>query len=260
MLYDFDLMLDSGHLTGRLVHDRRLEEQAVAALGRLADPAVFAARYGLDESAGRAPLLFAIGDGNHSLATAKTIWEQIKAQVGMAHPTRYALVEVENIHDPGLIFEPIHRVLFAARPDTLAALLDFYRDRCRLVPCANAYAMRDLIEREQRPEHTFGIITADGFNVAYVARPPANLPVGTLQTFLDAWGKQGGYTRIDYVHGHDVVERLAAQPGNIGFYLPAIAKDNFFKTVIVDGALPRKTFSMGEAKEKRFYMEARRIA
>jgi len=258
-LYDFELMLGSGHLTGHLISDRQLEQQAIAALGRLADPAVFAAKYGLAAGEETSPLLFAMGDGNHSLATAKAIWEQVKPQVGMGHPARYALVEVENIHDDGLIFEPIHRVLFGARGDTLAALFDFYPDRCNLVPCANAQAMMDLVEREERPEHTFGVVTPAGFSVAYVARPPSNLPVGTLQTFLDAWGKSGGFTRIDYVHGHEVVERLGAQPGNIGFYLPAIAKDSLFKTVIVDGALPRKTFSMGEAREKRFYMEARRI-
>ncbi len=256
-LYDFELMLGSGHLTGYSVADPDLERQVGAALGRLAAAETCAARYGLP--ADSPPLLFAVGDGNHSLATAKAIWEEIGAQVGPHHPARYALVEVENIHDPGLVFEPIHRVLFDARSDTLAALRDFYPDRCHLVPCANAQAMIDLVEREERPEHTFGIITADGFTVAYVADPPANLPVGTLQSFLDAWGKAGGYGRIDYVHGHDVVERLAAQKGNIGFYLPAIDKHDFFKTVIVDGVLPRKTFSLGEARAKRFYMEARRI-
>ncbi len=256
-LYDFELMLGSGHLTGYSVDDPHLEQQVVAALNRLADAETCAARYGLP--AGSPPLLFAVGDGNHSLATARAIWEEIRPQVGMDHPARYALVEVENIHDPGLVFEPIHRVLFGARSDALAALCDFYPDRCHLVPCANAQAMIDLVEHEERPEHTFGVITADGFTVAYVADPPSNLPVGTLQNFLDAWGKAGGYQRIDYVHGRDVVERLGTQQGNIGFYLPAIAKSSFFKTVIVDGVLPRKTFSMGEAREKRFYMEARRI-
>jgi hypothetical protein len=102
-------------------------------------------------------------------------------------------------------------------------------------------------------------VTPQGFSVAYVPDPPSNLPVGTLQAFLDAWGKAGGFTRIDYVHGEDVTVRLGSQAGNLGCYLPAIAKSALFKTVIVDGALPRKTFSMGEAKEKRFYMEARRI-
>ncbi len=104
-----------------------------------------------------------------------------------------------------------------------------------------------------------GVFTPDGCYVLYISEPPSNLPVGTLQSFLDAWGKQGGFAKIDYVHGLDVTERLGTQAGNLGFYLPAIDKFSFFKTVILDGALPRKTFSMGEAKEKRFYMEARRI-
>jgi len=205
------------------------------------------------------PLVFAMGDGNHSLATAKAIWEDVKGKVGMDHPARYALVEIENIHDTGLEFEPIHRVLFNVERDLAADLRNFYPDQCHLVPCATSQTMMDLVNREARPEQTFGVVTPSGSYVAYVARPPSNLPVGTLQTFLDAWGKMGGFDKIDYVHGADVVVRLGSQTGNLGFYLPAIDKFSFFKTVILDGALPRKTFSMGEAKEKRFYVEARRI-
>ena len=117
-----------------------------------------------------------------------------------------------------------------------------------------------LVDGEEHPEHAFGVVTPEGFSVAFVGSPATNLPVGTLQNFLDVWGKSGGYGKIDYVHGEDVTVRLGSQPGNMGFYLPVISKGDFFKTVILDGALPRKTFSMGEAKEKRFYMEARRIA
>jgi hypothetical protein len=207
-----------------------------------------------------------MGDGNHSLATAKSIWEQIKAQVGVIdHPARYALVEVENVHDAGLEFEPIHRVLFDVKEDFVAALGRYY-ERCHIVPCATAQTMVALVNQEEHPEHAFGVVTPAGFSVAFVGNPASNLPVGTLQSFLDVWGKglvpgQGsGYGKIDYVHGEDVVVRLGSQPGNMGFYLPAINKGDFFKTVILDGALPRKTFSMGEAKEKRFYLEARRIA
>ncbi len=255
-LYDFDLMLGSGHLTGYFADDPALQQQVSAALARLADPAGFAHKYGLES---RPVLLFAMGDGNHSLATAKAIWERIKSQVGMDHPARYALVEIENIHDAGLEFEPIHRVLFDVQRDFLTDLRGFYSDRCQLAPCANVQAMIDLVNRGTQREHTFGVVSPAGCHVAYVADPPSNLPVGTLQTFLDAWGKAGGFAKIDYVHGADVTVRLGSQPGNLGFYLPAISKDAFFKTVILDGALPRKTFSMGEAKEKRFYMEARQI-
>jgi len=257
VLYDFDLMLGSGHLAGYGVDDPHLVSGVLSALGRLADPELFAARYGLP--AGSPAMLFAMGDGNHSLATAKAIWEQIKPAAAADHPGRYALVEVVNIHDEGLIFEPIHRVLFGVREDFGPALESFFVDRSYSVPCATARTMVALVDSQRGPEHAFGVVSAQGFAVAYVPNPSSNLPVGTLQAFLDAWGKQGGFDRIDYVHGQDVTVRFGEQPGNLGFYLPAIAKRDLFKTVIVDGALPRKTFSMGEAKEKRFYMEARRI-
>lgn len=263
-LYDFDLMLGSGHLTGYFADDPALLGQVSAALARLADPTSYMQKYQLQPDS--PVLLFAMGDGNHSLATAKAIWESLKNQAeasGLSitadHPARYALVEIENIHDAGLEFEPIHRVLFDVRADFVAALREFYPGRCQLEPCADAQTMVDVVNQAVRREHTFGVISPDGCSVAYIADPPSNLPVGTLQTFLDAWGRAGGFAKIDYVHGADVTVRLGSQPGNLGFYLPALSKDAFFKTVIVDGALPRKTFSMGEAKEKRFYMEARCI-
>ena len=256
-LYDTDLMLGSGHLSGFSLADKGLEGSMLAALRRLADPSAFAHKYALP--AGSPVMLFAMGDGNHSLATAKALWEQLKPQVGLDHPARYALVEIENIHDAGLEFEPILRVLFDVKADLSAALGAFYPGHCRFEICADAAEMVARVDAAQGPEHAIGVVHPQGCRVLYVAQPPANLPVGTLQSFLDSWGKQGGFGRIDYVHGTDVTLRLGTQPGNIGFYLPAISKDDFFKTVIVDGALPRKTFSMGEAAEKRFYLEARRI-
>jgi hypothetical protein len=272
MLYDFELMLGSGQLTGFSVEENA-SAQALAALERLADPAGFARKYGLEPDA--PVMLFAMGDGNHSLATAKAIWEQVKPQAGMDHPARYAMVEVENIHDAGLEFEPILRVLFDVRGDAVRALSDFYPNRCRFTPCPDAGEVADLVDRPQGPEHrnsagtshrngagtsqAIGVVTAQGSGVITVSDPLSNLPVGTLQTFLDAWGKDGGFSKIDYVHGADVATRLGSQLGNAGFYLPAISKGDFFKTVILDGALPRKSFSMGEAREKRFYLEARRI-
>ncbi len=257
-LYDFELMLDSGHLTGYLVDDRGHQERVLAALRELADPLAFARRYGLQP--GRPVLLFAVGDGNHSLATAKAWWEQIKPDVGMDHPARYALVEVENIHDEGLEFEPILRVLYDVKADPIRAVGDFYGGRCRTAPCASADEMLAAVDRQAAAGHTIGVILPTGCHVATVADPPGNLPVGTLQEFLDAWGARGGFGSIDYVHGAEVALRLGSQPGNASFYLPAIAKSALFKTVVLDGVLPRKTFSMGEARAKRFYMEARRIA
>jgi hypothetical protein len=256
VLYDFELMLGSGHVRGYSASGR--EAELLDGLARLASPRSYADRYGLQE--GAPVLLFAVGDGNHSLATAKTIWEQIKAETGPDHPARHALVEVENIHDDGLAFEPIHRVIFDTTGDPAYQMDAYYADRCRLVRCASAEAMQVLVNSQSGPSHAIGIVMHDGCRVAYVDRPTATLPVGTLQAFLDELGAQGGFARIDYVHGLEPTLRLGSAPGNAGFYLPAMAKADLFRTVILEGALPRKTFSMGEAREKRFYMEARRIS
>jgi hypothetical protein len=224
----------------------------------LADPHEFHEKYDLPE--GTPVLLFAMGDGNHSLATAKAIWEKVKPTVGMDHPARYALVEIENVHDQGLDFEPIHRVLFDVKQDVLAALRSHFGSNLTYQECSHQEQMLAAVDSGQGAIHRIGLIRPQGCGILEIAHPTSNLPVGTLQTFLDEFMKNGGAARIDYVHGLDVVSRLGAQAGNAGFYLPAMQKSDLFKTVILDGALPRKTFSMGEAREKRFYMEARKIA
>ncbi len=257
-LYDFDLMLGSGHLSGYAVEDPALERGVVAALENLARPEIFTAKYGIP--ADSPVLLFAMGDGNHSLATAKAIWEKIKGQVGMEHPARYALVEIENVHDTGLLFEPIHRVLFGLQSDIFAEMQTYYGGNYAYRPAANREEMEARIRAGADGKHIIGVVTAQGFGSLEISDPASNLPVGTLQAFLDEFLKVGGAQKIDYVHGGDTVARLGAQEGNIGFFLPGMDKSDLFKTVILDGALPRKTFSMGEAHEKRFYMEARRIA
>ncbi|MEN6409475.1 MAG: DUF1015 domain-containing protein [Anaerolineaceae bacterium] len=257
-LYDFDLMLGSGHLEGYLIQNAEMEKSIVAGIEKLADPSVFRSKYNLDSD--QPVLLFAMGDGNHSLATAKAIWEKIKPQVGMDHPARYALVEIENVHDEGLDFEPIHRVLFDVKTDLSAAMREFYGSNLTLHPCKDQHEMVAKVDGNRSANKMFGVITPTGFFTGEVSHPATNLPVGTLQAFLDPFVKAGNVHSIDYVHGEDVVCELGAKPGNAGFYLPAMDKSDLFKTVILDGALPRKTFSMGEAKEKRFYMECRRIA
>jgi hypothetical protein len=257
-LYDFDLMLDSGHLAGYAVNDIDLENGASAALHQLADPQTFAAKYDLPPD--RPVLLFAMGDGNHSLAAAKAIWEKIKRSVGMDHPARYALVEIENVHDDGLEFEPIHRVLFGVKTDFLAALQEAFGANFNFTPTAGADEMIDRVDAARGPQHVIGLVSGSACGVIEIAQPASNLPVGTIQSFLDAFLKAGGAEKIDYVHGHEVTGRLGRQPDNVGIYLPGLQKSDLFKTVILDGALPRKTFSMGEARAKRFYMEARRIA
>jgi len=258
-LYDFDLMLDSGHLAGYAVN-AEFENEIVEALRGLAKPETFAAKY--DVSKDEPVLLFAMGDGNHSLATAKAIWEKNKAQVGMDHPSRYALVEIENVHDEALEFEPIHRVLFGLKKDVFAEMKAYFGDNFSYTPVANGADMTSHVDNDVRGENQLVGVVGGGqqFGVIEIANPATNLAVGTIQAFLDGFLKDGGAEKIDYVHGEDVVERLSLQNGNVGFYLAGMHKNELFKTVIVDGALPRKTFSMGEAREKRFYMEARKIA
>jgi hypothetical protein len=178
----------------------------------------------------------------------------------MDHPARYALVEIENVHDEGLEFEPIHRVVFDLKSDLASDLQKTFGSSLRLQICQDSQEMISIVDRQANPaEQAIGLITPQSFQVAYIRQPEFNLPVGTLQAFLDDWLKAGNAASIDYVHGEDVVTRLGSQPGNAGFYLPAMPKSDLFKTVILDGALPRKTFSMGEAREKRFYMECRKI-
>ena len=257
-LYDFELMLGSGHLTGYAI-SYALEEKVIAALRGLAQPETFAAKYsvGLDQPV----LLFAMGDGNHSLATAKAVWEKTKVQVGVDHPARYALVEVENVHDEGLTFEPIHRLLFGLMRDLFAALKSHFGADFTYAPVASAEDMIRRVDEAKSPPQVIGLVGGGReFGVVEIANPSSNLPVGTLQAFLDVFMKENGADKIDYVHGRDVVCSLGAQDGNAGFYVPGMEKSDLFKTVILDGVLPRKTFSMGEAHEKRFYMEARKIS
>lgn len=263
-LYDFELMLGSGRLSGYRVADRGLEDGIVLALKRLADPRAFAAKYGLEE--GTPVLLYAMGDGNHSLATAKTIWEKTKeAAGGLApvadSPLRHALVELVNVHDPALAFEPIHRVLFDLAPgrNLLEEIKTFYSGKARFEPTCCANMMQAAVDGQTGPAHRIGVISPEGLGVLEIEAAGSNLPVGTLQNFLDVFLKDKGAREIDYVHGTDPVLAIGRKPGNMGFYLAGMRKTDLFKTVILDGALPRKTFSMGEAWEKRFYMEGRKL-
>lgn len=255
--YDFELMQHSGHLRGRYVNNTAVESAVIQNIESLASPDVFYPKYNVGTDKGI--LLFAVGDGNHSLATAKSIWEQNKAKVGMNHPSRYALVEIENIHDQGLEFEPIHRVLFHLAVDPIEELQKYFGLNVKLEKTPDFDLMKKIVDSQPNGLHRFGLVTNTATFVVTVQNPSANLPVGTLQPFLDQWLKKGGAASIDYVHGDETVSKLGSQNGNAGFYLPAMAKSELFRTVILDGALPRKTFSMGEAHEKRFYMEARKI-
>ena len=242
-VYDFELQQGGGHLRGWKLTDIQMDG-VTAALEGLCTDAEMQKKYGLS---GAAPLLFAVGDGNHSLATAKQCYENLKkvtpeSQWGTL-PARYALVEVVNNHDHALQFEPIHRVLFGVQPDqVLEAFKSFYPE---------AY--------EGRGEgHVIAYTCAEHTGFLTVPNPKVQLAVGTLQTFLDAYVQEYG-GEVDYIHGDDVTDELGAKAGNIGFKLPAMGKEQLFKTVMTDGVLPRTTFSMGHAQDKRYYVEARRI-
>jgi len=258
VLYDFELMQGSGHLNAFAV-TAQAQDQLVQALRALAQPQTFATKYGVGPD--QPVLLFAMGDGNHSLATAKAIWEAKKPLVGLDHPSRYALVEIENVHDQGLEFEAIHRVLFGLKKDLLAELKRNWGDKFNYTEMATADAMRQRVAGAQGASQVIGLVGGgQSFGVIEIDEPSSNLPVGTVQTFLDQFLQDGGAQAIDDVHGAEVLERLALQTGHAGFYFAGMHKSELFKTVILEGALPRKTFSLGHAHEKRFYMEARKIA
>jgi hypothetical protein len=258
-LYDVELMQGGGRLNAFAV-PVQAQDQVIQGLRALAEPASFATKYGVSQD--HPVLLFAMGDGNHSLATAKAIWEAKKSLVGMDHPSRYALVEIENVHDHGLEFEPIHRVLFGLKSDLLPELKKAWGDKFHYTAVTTMDAMRRHVDAAQgAARQVIGLIGGgQSYGVVEIDQPSSNLPVGTVQGFLDQFLQDGGAEALDYVHGNDVLERLALQKGQAGFYFAGMPKSDLFKTVILEGALPRKTFSLGHANEKRFYMEARRIA
>jgi hypothetical protein len=256
-LYETELMRGGGRVAGYAV-DAPRGARLVESLRALADPRAFAARYGVP--AGTPVMLFAVGDGNHSLATAKAYWESVRGAVGSDHPSRYALVEVENIHDPALEFSPIHRLLFGVSADVRRALAEEFGDRLSCIDVPSAAAMRERVRAAPGSRHAAGLIGPGArCSVIEVAEPRATLAVGTLQPFLDRFIERGGAADVDYVHGDDALERLAAGAGNVGIHLPALGKADLLRMVVREGPLPRKAFSMGEADEKRFYVEARRI-
>ena len=227
-LYDFELMAEGGHLAGWIVEG----ENADSFLDRL------------DAFSKNAPdgLVFAVGDGNHSLATAKTCWENIKMTLTdeekRTHPARFCLVEIENIHDDVLEFEPIHRVVFNIE-DEEAFINDFVKE----LGCSETADGQEIV-----------LVKGKSRKKLYMTKTSSPICVGTLQKYLDTLSCE-----VDYIHGADVVESLSEKKGAVGFLLPKPEKSSLFETVIKDGALPRKTFSMGEANEKRFYMEAKKI-
>ncbi len=231
-VYEFDLMMESGHIEGYLIKDT---DKVCDCLETMVD------------AQGENPLLFAMGDGNHSLATAKACWENIKQSLSEQekenHPARFALAEIVNIHDNSMEFEPIHRVLFEVEPD------DVINEFMKSEPSATF---------EKAEGQKIDIVVNGEIKPIYIPCPSHTLEVGTLQKFLDKYISENG-GKIDYIHGDDVTVSLTKTSGTIGFILPGMDKSDLFVAIKKDGVLPRKTFSIGEAFEKRFYLECRKI-
>lgn len=235
-LYDFDLMEGGGHIAGWLVsgEDAAAFDKVLAAYSETVGE-----KY---EGLRGTPMVFAVGDGNHSLATAKSCYEELKKNHPDAdlsrHPARFALVELENIHDPALVFEPIHRVIFKT-------------DVSKLL---------DAIDKEACAEGGYRVqwYAGDRSGTICLDRAKSELAVGALQSFLDAYLKENA-GEIDYIHDDDALIALSKKENTIGFLLPAMEKSQLFRGVIADGVLPRKTFSMGHSREKRYYLEGRKI-
>lgn len=220
--YGFELMKKGGHIDGYFLPDDVIARVQDALEALIADK---------DDK-----LLFAVGDGNHSLATAKECYN-------LSHDplARYALVEVVNIHDDSIQFEPIYRVLFNVDAEDFIEKFSAYTD-----------------SKGSMNYQDFEYITAECSGELKV-KSTAKLPVGTLQGFIDRYMKDNPEVKIDYIHGKDVVRNLCAQKNTLGFIFEGMGKDELFPAITADGSLPRKTFSMGHAEDKRYYIEARKI-
>ena len=248
-LYDGELMLGGGHLRGWAVEDAALIAGIDAALAALADPAAFARRW--PAAKGQQPMVLAVGDGNHSLATAKAYWEELKPTLSeeqrRTHPARWCLAEVCNVHSPAIEIEPIHRVVFGVGAKELYAALDAWDQQQ-----GSSTTMSDQRLR---------LADAHGESAVALANPPAPLTVGSVEAFLaDFLPAHPGVT-VDYIHGESTALALASDPAKpaTAILLPDFAKADLFKGVVLGGVLPRKTFSMGHAEEKRYYIECRKI-
>lgn len=267
-VYDFELMMNGGHITGYKIDESDLINEIAENITALTDKQIYSDKYQVSDLD---VLLYAMGDGNHSFATAKALWETTKSEAEdktkiMNHPARYALVELVNLHDSGLVFEPIHRVVFnVSVKDMLDDMASFYSGN-KIQFSYNIYETEELFHKaalklsDDKACQTIPIVTQDGYGLMIFRNPICHLEVETLQQFLDTYLKKNKESIIDYIHGKDVVKSLCVKPDTIGFLLSPIPKNDIFKTIIMDGALPRKSFSMGEAEEKRFYLEAREIS
>ena len=263
--YDSDLMMEGGHVTGYKIADETTIVDIVQNLENLANKKTFTQKYNINEDMG--VLLFAMGDGNHSLATAKAIWEDKKKWLNETekdnHPTRFALVELVNIHDNGLVFEPIHRVIFNVQTESIEQEMEIYfENQWSKIHRENYQTfeeMKNNMKKSDKSTQYFCMMYTWKYSIVSIKNPKLHLEVANVQSFLDTYLTSHAQSKIDYIHGENITDQLGTKEGNIWFILPIMDKKEFFPTVIIDGALPRKTFSMGEAEEKRYYLECREI-
>ena len=248
-VYEGELMLGGGHIAGWAVEDPALLAQIDTALQGLGRQEVFDARY--PQARGAAPLTLAVGDGNHSLASAKAYWEELKQTLPPEqqadHPARWCLAEVCNVHSPAIEIEPIHRVLFNVDCGAVLLALIAWSDSHNAGICFG-----------DARQQSFTLAGPHVANVLSFEHPVAPLPVGTIDAFIEYFMARHIEARVDYVHDEPAVRALCKQ-GGVAFLLPPFDKSDLFKGVVMGGVLPRKTFSMGHAEEKRYYNECRVI-
>ena len=258
-VYDFDMIQNGGHIKGYKISDEAICDNMADALSKLASKDVFSKKYNLTEDI--APLLFAVGDGNHSLASAKCHWEEVKAAgAGMDHPARFALCEIVNVHDSGILFEPIHRVLFGIDVENFTdGLTEYFGDKATCVYGGDGKFEEAYTGEEFGKFHVIPFCSPKGNGIIYIDSSVHTLAVGAIQMYIDDYLAKNPCVTVDYVHGDDVTRNLGSAENNMGILLPKMDKNDLFLTVIKNGSLPRKTFSMGEAFEKRYYIECREI-
>ena len=254
--YDTPLMLGGGQLTGWFIPEGLLTDKIQQALETLAAPERLRERYGAPTDA--PALQFATGDGNHSMAAARARWEQIREtltpQQRLEHPARWALAEVVNLQDESLEIEPIHRLVAGVNPQTVL------QDAVNYFAAQGAQAQ--LLEQAPEKEDPWAVRWVAGEKTGWLCIQTNGrwaLPVAALQAFLDDRLPHWKGAKPDYIHGEETLCNLCAGAQSIGFVLPEFRKEDLFRGVVLDGVLPRKTFSMGRAQDKRYYMEARRI-
>lgn len=248
-VYEGELMLGGGHIAGWAVEEPALIEQIVSALDALGSQEAFDRKY--PAVRGSKPLTLAVGDGNHSLATAKAYWEELKKTLPpeqqKTHPARWCLAEVCNIHSEAIEIEPVHRVLYNATLESVLLSLATWSSENMAGLCFGAGS-----------EQHFRLVSPRDESELSFETPTAPLTVGTVDEFIEYHLEHHPECSVDYVHDEPAVRALCKE-GAVGLLMPPFEKSDLFKGVVMGGVLPRKTFSMGHAEEKRYYIECRCI-